>query len=96
MSDAKRIAGRAIALLDRADELRAEAREVLDPIDKARGWRGGSDILSSLMTYDLPRKSSLPQTKALRRQKLLGAVAELDRDGASIAVLVNPKKSRSR
>ena len=40
MSGNEEIVKRAAALLDRADELRAEARQMLEPLHRARGWRG--------------------------------------------------------
>jgi len=96
VSDTKKIAARAAALLDRADELRAEARLTLEPIDRARGWRGASDLLSSLMTFDLPRKADLPRIKRMRRASLIQAAGELDGLGRSIGVELTPGKLRPR
>lgn len=96
MSDTKKIAARAAALLDRADELRAEARLTLEPINKARGWRGASDVLSSLMNFDLPRKADLPRMKERRRASLMRAAEEVDQLGGPIAVEVSAPKSRPR
>ena len=96
MSDTKQIAARAVALLDRADELRAEARLTLEPIAKTRGWRGASDVLSSLMNFDLPRRADLPRIKERRRAALMRAAEEADQLGGPIAVEVSPRKSRSR
>jgi hypothetical protein len=96
VSDTKQIAARAAALLDRADELRAEARLTLEPIAKARGWRGASDVLSSLMNFDLPRKADLPRLKEQRRAALMRAAEEVDKLGGPIAVAVSASKSRPR
>jgi hypothetical protein len=96
MSASQDTVKRAAALLDRADELRAEAREVLDPLDKARGWRGASDPLSGLMNFDLPKRSSLPALKSMRRQGLSKAAQELDSRGISIAVVPTGRKTGSR
>jgi hypothetical protein len=96
VSDTKKIAARAAALLDRADELRAEARLTLEPIAKARGRRGASDVLSSLMNFDLPRKADLPRIKERRRASLMRAAEEADQLGGPIAVEISAPKSRSR
>ena len=96
MSNASEIVKRAAALLDRADELRAEAREVLEPLDKVRGWRGASDALSSLMAFDLPKRATLTHLKGLRRAQLLKAAHEIDAEGVSIEAVPQPKKAVSR
>ncbi len=43
MSNNQEIIRRAAAFLERADQLRAEARQVLEPLNKARGWRSNSN-----------------------------------------------------
>jgi len=96
MTNTADIVKRAVALLDRADELRAEARQVLEPLNKARGWRGASDLLSSLMNFDLPRRSNLPLLKSHRRVALLKAAQEIDEQGVSIEVVTASSKARSR
>jgi hypothetical protein len=94
VSSNQEIVKRAIALLERADQLRAEARQVLDPINKARGWRGASDTLSGLMSFDLPRQSDLVRLRTQRRADLLGAANELDSKGVSIEAVPNPSAAR--
>jgi hypothetical protein len=96
MSNAHEIVKRATALLDRADELRAEARAVLEPIYEGRGWRGTSDLLSGLMNFDLPKKSNLPAVRAMRREKLLAVVRELDAQGIVISTAPAPRKARGK
>ncbi len=49
MSGNEETVKRAAVLLDRADELRAEARCLLVPLYRARGWRGGRDMLAQLV-----------------------------------------------
>ncbi len=96
MSNNQEIAKRAAALLDRADEHRTEARQVLEPLNKARGWRGASDPLSSLMNFELPRRSDLPDLRNRRRDGLLKAAKEMDGLGVSIEAVPGPRKARSR
>jgi hypothetical protein len=96
MSNAREIVKRAIVLLDRADELRAEARAALEPIYEGRGWRGTSDLLSGLMNFDLPKKSNLPAIRAMRREKLLAVASELDAQGVVISAAPAPRKTRGR
>ncbi len=96
MSNNEEIVKRAAALLARADELRAEAREVLDPLNDARGWRGASDVLSRLMNFDLPRRSDLPRLKTFRRTELLKAARELSSNGISIEAVPAPTKTARR
>jgi hypothetical protein len=96
MSSNQEIVKRAAALLDRADELRAEARSVLEPLNRARGWRGASDALSSLMSFDLLRRSELARVKQDRRAGLLKAAQELDAQGVSIEIVPGRKKAAGR
>ncbi len=94
MSNNQDIARRAAALLDRADELRAEAKQLLEPLNKARGWRGASDPLSSMMNFDLPSQSNIATLKARRRDALFKAAKELDDKGVSIEAVPAPRKAR--
>lgn len=94
MSNNEDIANRAVALLERADELRAEAKALLEPLQKARGWRGTSDVLSSTMTFDLPSKSALPAVKTWRRAGLLKAARDLDGMNLSIEAVPQPRRAR--
>ena len=96
MSNNEEIVKRAAALLARADELRAEAREVLDPLNEARGWRGASDVLSHLMNFDLPRRPDLPRLKTFRRTELLKAAQELEFQGDLIEAVPGPTKTARR
>jgi hypothetical protein len=96
VSNAQETAKRAAALLDRSDELRAEARDLLDPLHKSRGWRGSTDYLSALMNFELPKKSDLLKLRALRKEKLTHAAKELDDKGISIGPVPGPRRLRGR
>ena len=92
MSGNEEIVKRAAALLDRADELRAEARQMLEPLHRARGWRGSADALSALMNFDLPERGKLYGIRKLRRDRLLAAAQELDAKGIGIAIVASRKR----
>ena len=92
MSGNEEIVERAAALLDRADELRAEARQMLEPLHRARGWRGSADALSALMKFDLPERATLHGLRRLRRDRLLAAAQELDAKGVGIAIVAARKR----
>ena len=95
MSNARDIIEGALPLLERADQLRAQAYELLLPIHKARGWRGTDDPLSSIMTNDLPPQKSLARLRDERRKGFARAWQELEAAGVSIGA-VPLRKSRSR
>jgi len=72
-------AHRALTVLEEADALRAEARALLEPLYRARGWKGSSDALSlicsgaSIMTH-----AELPGNQARRRDALQRIAREID------------------
>ena len=93
MSNARDIIEGALPLLERADQLRAKAYELLLPVHKARGWRGPM-TLSSIMTNDLPPQKSLARlrderrkgfARAWRSSKLRGSLSRPSRSERAVA-----------
>ncbi len=77
--DAAAAAKRALSLLEEADGLRAVARALLDPLYRARGWRGSSDALTSICSGDsIVPKEELPVVQVRRRAGLERIAREVD------------------
>jgi hypothetical protein len=80
------VATRALDLLEEADALRAEALGLLEPLHRARGWKGCSDALSVICTgRSITPKAELPAAQARRREALQRIARELDAAGEKAA-----------
>ncbi len=69
----------ALGLLEEADHSHAEERALLEPLYRARGWKGTAGALSAMRgNGSIPSKAELGQAMARRREALTRIADKLD------------------